>query len=373
MGSMFWDVFLCHNGKDDTAVLQLARALEARGLHCWLDRHTLKPGTEWTQFVASEARRIRSMVVTYGAHGISAGQQYEIDNLIPVMKARGAPVIPVVLATHPPGPVQLPLPFTPNTIFVDIRSDASDEIDKLVWAINGRNPFEREAVGAYYDGLADALDGDLRAWLGDRLARGHKPLPYSRTTDHIAELFTDPNHPDRLLTYDGQSLEKQPKDRHRFEVWNKDHIWPKAFGYADYPEVLGDLYNIVPAEPRKNAWRGAGLFYDEFLDRDAPHREALVSTPRFDPRGIVARACLYMTIRYHGRANEPALEIVEGTDNVERFQPRIGSLRTLLYWHKIVTVSTAERRRVDQIMQLQGNRNPFVDHPELADKIFYSV
>lgn len=373
MDSMFWDVFLCHNGEDKLAVLTLSRTLEAHGLQCWLDRHTLKPGTEWTDFVESEAKRIRAMVVIYGPHGISAGQQFEIDNLIPEMRSRAAPVIPVVLATHPVGSPNLSKPFTPNTIFVDLRNETPDEIDKLVWAINGRNPFERESVGAYYEGLTSALQGNLRAWLSARIALNHINLSYSKTTDVIAELFTDPNDASHLITYDGQSVEKLPEGQHRFRVWNKDHIWPKAFGYFKDLKIFGDLHNIVPADPKKNSRRGAGLFYDEFLDHDAPLKEALVPAADFDPRGIVARACLYMTVRYQGENGEPTLTIIEEKEKVERFQPRIASLRTLLYWHKIVVVSKEERHRNDRIMELQGNRNPFVDHPELADKIFYPV
>lgn len=370
---MFWDVFLSHNGDDRAAVLELSRLLEVRGLRCWLDSHTLKPGTEWTRFVESEAKRIRSMVVTFGPNGISEGQQFEIDKLIPAMVARSAPIIPVVIAAHLAGPVALTHPFTPSTIFVDLRGESAREIDKLVWAINGRNPFETESVSAYYDGLADAMKGDLLVWLGARLARGHVNLPYARTTDIVAELFTDVNDASRLITYDGQSVEMKPKGRPRSQVWNKDHIWPKAFGFLDNVSMTGDLHNIVPADPRKNMKRGAGLFYDEFLDRDAPQKEALVPAARCDSRGIVARACMYMTVRYRGVNDEPALRIIEGCEHIRPFQPQIGSLRTLLYWHKIASVSTEERRRVDRIMQLQGNRNPFVDHPELADKIFYPV
>lgn len=372
MDTLYWDAFLCHNGRDEQAVLALCRDLEGRGLRCWLDRHTLKPGTEWTEFVESEALRIRSMVVTFGPHGISEGQQFEIDNLIPIMVDRDAPVIPVVLETCPEGPAALAPPFTPNTIYSDLRKDRPDEIDKLVWAINGRNPFEREAVGAYYDGLEDAMQGDLKPWLSARLARGHTPIPYRRTTDLVADLFTSPHAPSRLITYDGQSVEKSPEDTPRYKVWNKDHIWPKAFGYGHHPTVHGDLHNIVPALPQKNAQRGAGLFYDAFLDRDTPLKEALVPSGPWDPRGMIARACMYMAVRYTGQDDEPALHIVEG-DPAGQGPSCIGSLRTLLYWHKIAPVTTEERRRVDRIVQLQGNRNPFVDHPELADQVFYPV
>lgn len=370
---MFWDVFLCHNGKDKAEVVKLSGDLETQGLRCWLDRNVLKPGTEWTNFVESEARRIRSMVVIYGPHGISPGQQFEIDNLIPVMQARNSPVVPLVLSSCPPSPPDLSAPFTPNTIFVDLRGNLNEEVDKLIWAINGRNPFERKSVGAYYEGLAAAMQGNLRAWLGKRISTNHIYLPYPATTEIIADLFTDPDNPRHLITYDGQSVVKKPEERPRHQVWNKDHIWPKAFGYFEDKKIVADLHNIVPAVPGKNARRGAGLFYDEFLDRDSPLAEALTPTAQFDPRGMVARACLYMTVRYRGENGDPTLSIVEEKEQVERFHPRIASLRTLLYWHKIVVVSVDERRRNDRIMELQGNRNPFVDHPELADRIFYPV
>ena len=373
MPSMFWDAFLCHNGRDKPEVLALERDLATRGLHCWVDRNALRPGVAWRGFVSSEAQRIRSLLILLGAYGTSDAQDFEVEHLVPLMRGRGAPVVPVLLPSCPGG-APPPLTGVPDdTIFVDLRAVRDDELDKLVWAISGHHPYERESVAAYYDGLADVEVPEVATWLAARVARGHRNPSYAATTDLLADLFTDPADPTQLVVYDGTAVPKQAADRPRFEIWNKDHVWPKAFGYAEHRALMGDLHNLVPAIPDKNSRRGAGLFYDAFLDRDAPQREALVPHGEHDPRGIVARACLYMATRYRGVNGEPALEIVEAGSRVLRGEPRIASLRTLLYWHKICRVDAAARRRNDAIQALQGNRNPYVDLPELADKVFYAV
>jgi endonuclease I len=42
----------------------------------------------------------------------------------------------------------------------------------------------------------------------------------------------------------------------------------------------------------------------------------------------------------------------------------------LLDWNELDPVSEAEIVRNDKIEVIQGNRNPFIDYPELADQIW---
>ena len=46
------------------------------------------------------------------------------------------------------------------------------------------------------------------------------------------------------------------------------------------------------------------------------------------------------------------------------------SLTMLLDWNELDPVSEAEIVRNDKIEVIQGNRNPFIDYPELADQIW---
>ncbi len=51
-----------------------------------------------------------------------------------------------------------------------------------------------------------------------------------------------------------------------------------------------------------------------------------------------------------------------------------GKLTTLLAWHRLFAVLTPERQRNTNIYQTyQHNRNPFIDHPDYAEMVFYGV
>jgi endonuclease I len=49
---------------------------------------------------------------------------------------------------------------------------------------------------------------------------------------------------------------------------------------------------------------------------------------------------------------------------------QMGDLQTLLLWHIQDPVDDFERNRNEVIFGYQGNRNPFIDHPELVSKIY---
>ncbi|MGP3427009.1 endonuclease [Escherichia coli] len=51
-------------------------------------------------------------------------------------------------------------------------------------------------------------------------------------------------------------------------------------------------------------------------------------------------------------------------------QPSIGALCTLVAWNDKFAVTAFEKRRNDRVQELQGNRNPFIDHPEFVDGIW---
>ena len=74
-----------------------------------------------------------------------------------------------------------------------------------------------------------------------------------------------------------------------------------------------------------------------------------------------------MHTRYSGNG-EPNLNIVDFTPTFPNSQ--MGKLSTLLAWNELDPVDAFERRRNDVIYGWQNNRNPFVDYPELANRIW---
>jgi deoxyribonuclease I len=75
-----------------------------------------------------------------------------------------------------------------------------------------------------------------------------------------------------------------------------------------------------------------------------------VFEPPAEHRGNAARAIFYMSVRYDKELPEK-LEA------------------TLRQWHRDDPVDAAEIERCDEIERLQGNRNLFIDRPELVDLI----
>ena len=67
-------------------------------------------------------------------------------------------------------------------------------------------------------------------------------------------------------------------------------------------------------------------------------------------------------------ATYPDLRLVD--DYTELSYLEMGSLKDLLEWNKLDPVDEYESRRNDRVFSYQGNRNPFIDYPTLAEALF---
>ena len=77
----------------------------------------------------------------------------------------------------------------------------------------------------------------------------------------------------------------------------------------------------------------------------------------------VARALMYMACMY----SEKGLRLVEGP--TENGSLQLGNLPAIQRWALQFPPSDRERRRNDVAEELQGNRNPFIDEPQLAKQV----
>jgi hypothetical protein len=55
-------------------------------------------------------------------------------------------------------------------------------------------------------------------------------------------------------------------------------------------------------------------------------------------------------------------------ENWQEFQPWLRDL--LVQWHRMDPVSPKELNRAIEVNKIQGNRNPFIDYPELVEYIW---
>ena len=148
------------------------------------------------------------------------------------------------------------------------------------------------------------------------------------------------------------------------DIINTEHTWPKSrFNKNEvYDHQLTDLHHLYPTNSRANAMRG-NLFFSEFSDADPLEKNCQTSrmgviratgSEGFEPpsehKGNVARALFYFAIRY---------DLVIPAHEEEY----------LRQWHAQDPVDADEANRNDLVEEYQGNRNPFIDHPEIISEV----
>jgi endonuclease I len=247
----------------------------------------------------------------------------------------------------------------------------------------------------YYNTVDTTSPEALRTSL-NAIISGHVRFPYtSSATDtwDVLELADqDPLNSSRILDlYRNQS---HPKFGGGNDSYNREHTWPNSYGfpgsgttpYTDCHHLfLCDInYNNVRANrPFDDCTSGCSSYATLVHDGTSGVNYTKNASPvgvweTWDGRkGDVARAILYMDVRYEGAGVEPDLIV---TDNLSLIVASatgsnepvayMGFLSTLLEWHELDPPDDKERQRNDVIYAYQQNRNPFIDHPEWVDLIF---
>jgi len=198
----------------------------------------------------------------------------------------------------------------------------------------------------YYASINGLTGNALKEELKRITTYGYKSYDYSDTSYILDETDADPNEPGYIiLIYDRASVSGVWDNA---ETWNKEHIWPQSkLGNAS----KSDLHNLKPSNPKINSSRGNLPFVDGSGSYD---RVGSGWYPGDADKGDVARIVLYMNTRW-------SLSISMST---------VGNLQTFLKWHKEDPVDDFERNRNDVIYSYQKNRNPYIDHPELVEKVY---
>ncbi|NOK15826.1 toll/interleukin-1 receptor domain-containing protein [Corallococcus carmarthensis] len=130
-----FDVFLCHNSADKTAVRSIAHQMRAVGLRPWFDEWELRPGLPWQTALEEQVRQAQAAAVFLGGSGPGPWQQLEVDALLRGFVRSHRPVIPVLLPSLVGEPT-LPL-FLEGMMWVDYRRTAPDPLSQLLWGITG--------------------------------------------------------------------------------------------------------------------------------------------------------------------------------------------------------------------------------------------
>ena len=164
------------------------------------------------------------------------------------------------------------------------------------------------------------------------------------------------------------------------DCYNREHSVPKSW-FSERSPMKSDVWHVYPTDGKVNGMRSNYPFGE--VASDAPGSENgfskwgkcktpgyshTVFEPNDEYKGDFARTYFYFATRYKGVATSGY-----GAEVFSSAYPYITKwqLDMLLRWHEQDPVSQKELDRNEAVYESrQGNRNPFIDYPELVDLIF---
>lgn len=203
------------------------------------------------------------------------------------------------------------------------------------------------------------------------IIRGHTPFSYDTQWTILQEIDECPTNSAQVQLVYMQTGRDKSNNGGISGQWNREHVWPQSHGFPNAlsttvpPSV--DAHNLKPSDVDVNALRGEKDFDDGGAHVAGTPDSCLTTASTFAPpdasKGDIARMMFYMDVRYSGDVDgEPDLQLVEAVDTSGT---QLGRLSTLIRWHFLDPPDDFEKRRNDLIYaNWQGNRNPFIDHPE---------
>ena len=272
----------------------------------------------------------------------------------------------------------------------------------------GAAGLQAQPPAGYYDTVDATSATTLRATLHD-VIDDHTRFPYTDSTTDTWDIINladeDPNNTGNIIDiYKNASYTKIPGG---VGAYNREHSWPKSYGFPNdatdnYP--YSDTHHLFACDAGYNSSRsnkpfrlcnascsesptdfndgrggGTGVYPGNSNWTSGSFTQG--TWEAWDGRkGDVARAILYMDLRYEGGTHgvtgvsEPDLIATDNESLIDTSNTGsnesvayMGMLSVLLQWHAQDPPDSRELWRNEVVFSFQGNRNPFIDHPEWAE------
>ncbi|KAA3649936.1 MAG: hypothetical protein DWP95_01745 [Proteobacteria bacterium] len=246
-------------------------------------------------------------------------------------------------------------------------------------------------IGDYYATVDDTDATTLRNSLHE-IIDDHTSFPYSGGTDTwevLAFADEDPTDPSKVwLIYKNDSYTYFGGGE---QDYNREHTWPQSYGF--HRDTLGtdntartDAHHLMISDKIYNQNRDNKYFnnctsgctempttFNQGVG--GPGQSNWTNGSVFEVwdfrKGDIARAMFYMDVRYAGDiSGEPDLQLTDNAGLINTGDPYMGLLSVLIDWHNQDPVDSYETERNERVYSYQGNRNPFIDHPEWVECIF---
>ena len=238
----------------------------------------------------------------------------------------------------------------------------------------------------YYNNAFGKSDESLMTALRN-IIRDHRQLSYNALWDAFKITDTD----DQGYIIDMYSNCRYRPTEHGGSAqnvgdgFNREHSFPKSWFDDGYP-MYTDLFHLYPTDIKVNNQRsnypfgvcanGTRLTYKNYYGKGKLGKSTYsgysgtVFEPDDEYKGDFARTYFYMVTCYKAElpnwSGSPQLNY--SANKYKAFST--WSINMLMEWTRLDPVSEKEIKRNDAVYGIQGNRNPFIDHPELAEHIW---
>lgn len=311
---------------------------------------------------------------TYGA----LSRIYEYSHLIPIYAVTGGNQTSASRNNQRNGHISVAITSDGYEISSKNYGNNPLELSATDYWNDASNPYR--SLGYYYAYATGIASSALKTALYN-IINNHTVKTYTYVgTTGIPLTDKDPlNSNNVILLYTGRSQSSSDLGG-SVGQWNREHVWPNSHGIYDATPAYSDLHHLRPTDVTVNSIRGnmdfglvthspSTLVNSTYgLASTFSYVDSTYFEPRDEVKGDVARMLFYMATRYEGTNGEPNLELVNGTTSINT--ATLGDLTTLIAWHLQDPVDAFELNRNHIIYSIQGNRNPFIDHPEYVARIF---
>ena len=248
---------------------------------------------------------------------------------------------------------------------------------------------QAQAPQGYYNGTDGLIGNELKLALHNIIADdshvSYTPgiwNAFNQTdkrpgTDYVWDIYSDiPNGTPPYQFTLGQGDQCGSYDSEG-DCYNREHLWPQSWTNDDATHQT-DLHHVFPTDGFVNYQRSNYPFGEVYNATWTSQNGSKLGNCKtslgysgtvFEPideyKGDIARALMYVSVRYYTDDDDWGKSDMTNKSVIYDW-----AMTMLLRWHENDPVSEKETNRNEAVYAKQNNRNPFIDNPEFAERIW---
>jgi endonuclease I/chitodextrinase len=245
----------------------------------------------------------------------------------------------------------------------------------------------------YYDGTSGLTGAALKTKLSQIITNGHLDKGYSGLWTGYKTTDIDKNYENDGSILDMYSENPTGTDPYKFTVstdqcgsysiegdcYNREHVVPQSL-FSESSPMVSDIHFIRATDGKVNGMRSnypfgtvsSPSFTSKNGSKLGPSTSTGYTATVFEPidefKGDIARMIFYFVTRYESKLSTFTSGGMLGNTAYPGLQT--WEQNVLLAWAAQDPVSPAEINRNNAAYTFQGNRNPYIDHPEWVQAVW---